>query len=110
MSSFSKQLREQVSTKHKETIPANEVSQMLGFIGSMAVDVVFNDLKQMIEKNKRAEIDGYVLALSRIMKHEIALECVEHAFREKGEPLPKKYNSLFTVQKLESKQKGITAE
>lgn len=115
--SFSKNLREQFQNtsapdkdKTKETIAANEVSQMLGFIGSMAVDVVFSDLKQMIEKNKRTEIDGYVLALSRIMKHDIAFECIEHAFREKGEPMPKKYRSLFVVQKSQSKPKGITVE
>lgn len=101
--SFNKQLRDQFQEKTLPTVQAAEVSSMLGFIGSMAIDSIINDVKIMIEKDRRPEIDGYVLALSRIVKHDLALNAIQSAYKDKGEQIPKKYLDLFKNQ-IESKQ------
>lgn len=112
MDSYSKKFRDQLipqQTKPKEKIPSSQVSQMLGFIGSMAYEVMLNDIKGMINKNMRTELDGYVFAISRVVKHDLALKCLQQAFKEMTEPLPQKYLSLFAVQ-VKAPPKGIIAK
>lgn len=93
--STSKELREQISRPTKNKIDSSAISDMLGFVGTMAVDFIKNDIKLLIQKDMRKELDGYVLALSRIVKHNIALDCVKIAYESCIEPVPKKYLRLL---------------
>lgn len=75
--------------------PDNSVSQMLGFIASSALEGIVSDINNMLNNELFTELDGYVLALSRIVKHEIAWVCIKQAFEQSHQHLPKRYYSLF---------------
>ena len=83
----------------KETVAATNISLMLGYIASMGVSSIIDDLDKMIKQNKRQEVDGYILALSRIMKHSIAFDCIQKAFTKNNEVVPGKYKNIFSATK-----------
>jgi len=94
--SFSKQLREDLDQEEKQDQPSQEsISQMLGFLGSTVTEIIQSDIGRMIDKNMRKEIDGYVLSLSRIMRHDLAWQCILNAFAAKNESVPTKYHNQF---------------
>lgn len=70
---------------------------ILGMLGveQYMVGTISRDLKQLIKKDNRVAIDGYVLAMSRIMKHAAAWDCLVKAFTESGETVPQKFQSMF---------------
>ena len=74
---------------------SKSVATMLGLMGSMATEMIISDLGTMIDKKMQAQLDGYVLALSRIMRHDIAWQCVVKAFSDKKMSIPEKYGPQF---------------
>lgn len=78
----------------------DSIATMLGLMGSIAIESIMADLKRMIEKSMHKEIDGYVLALSRIMRHDLAWQCIVQSFSESNEPIPSQYYSEFGANKL----------
>jgi len=94
--SFSKQFREGIAQEQaKESQSNSSISQVLGIIGSTMTEVIESDIGKMIERDLRQEIDGYVLALSRIMRHDLGWKCILNAFASKQETVPAKYKSYF---------------
>lgn len=80
--------------------PSNEeqketVANMLGLMGSNAVESIMSDIEKMIDRNLRSELDGYVLALSRIMRHDLAWQCIVNIFGDKNLPIPHYYFGQF---------------
>ena len=59
------------------------------------VEIIMHDIKEMISKEQRHSIDGYILCLSRIIAKDIAWKCIVRAFGDKGEPVPTRYQQLF---------------
>lgn len=99
MNSFIQNLRQDMSEKskdnNKETILSSDIMATLGLLGNMAQDAVVGDISNLIDAGMRKELDGYIFALSRIMKHDLAWESINKAFHCKKEPIPKKYFSYF---------------
>jgi len=99
MSDFIKQLREDISSEQPKPVPEKvdtaTISQALGILGSTMTEIITSDIGQMIERDMRKEIDGYVLALSRIMRHDLGWKCVQNAFASKQETVPSKYKPQF---------------
>jgi len=96
--SFGKQLREDLAQESKpspEKVDTATISQALGILGSAMTEIIASDIGQMIERDMRKEIDGYVLALSRIMRHDLGWKCIQNAFASKQETVPAKYKSQF---------------
>lgn len=77
----------------------NEVKQaIVNLVGLTLMNLDFavhQDLCEMIEKGHREGIDGYVLCLSRVVRHELGWELLTKAFEEKGEKVPSKYQRFF---------------
>ena len=73
----------------------NTIAAMLGIEASNMVEVIIADIAKMIEQDYRKPLEGYVLCLSRIMKHTIAWNCITEAFSQKNEKVPSKYYELF---------------
>lgn len=96
--SISKDLREQLSTESKSKITPDKkqkVTEMLGFMSVIAYEGVKEDIKALLKEDYRKELEGYILALSRIMKHKDAWDCIQSAFKESNDHIPKKYYRLF---------------
>ena len=68
---------------------------MIGLMGDIAIEGVTKDMQQMISDGLRLPLDGYILALSRLMKHDTAWKCLVEAFSSKGESIPKRFYPLF---------------
>ncbi len=111
--SVSKELREQLSDKPEnksEQIDPTTITKMLGFMGNVAAEMVITDIQQLIEKKLRQQLDGYIFALSRIMRHELAWKCIITAFSDKAEPVPQKYFPYFGKTKEDVIIKRKTVE
>lgn len=76
-------------------VQKDTVASMLGLMGSIAVETIMSDIGQMLDKKMYHELDGYILALSRIMRHDMAWQCIVHVFADKNEPVPAKYYPQF---------------
>ncbi len=81
-------------------------AEMLGFVSRMANETLLADLRQMICKNQMRELDGYIFALSRITKHELAWDCISKAFADEKSTIPSKFYPLFGKQRGEEKPKN----
>jgi hypothetical protein len=68
---------------------------MLGLMGDIAIEGVTKDMQRMIDDGLRTELNGYILALSRLMKHDTAWKCLIEAFSAKSESIPKRFYVLF---------------
>ena len=86
------------------------VASMLGLMGSIAVETIMSDISRMLDKKLFTELDGYVLALSRIMRHDMAWQCIIHVFTDKNEPIPTKYYSEFGQQSSQVTKQRMTAK
>lgn len=64
-------------------------------MGDIAVEGVTLDLQKMIDEGLRIQLDGYVLALSRLMKHKTAWKCLVESFSSRNESIPKRFYKLF---------------
>lgn len=93
--SFSKQLREDLDQEQKKIPSQESIAQMLGFLGSTVTEIIQSDIGKMIDRGMRKEIDGYILSLSRIMRHDLAWKCILSAFSVKNESVPTKYYTQF---------------
>jgi len=82
-------------TNQKSSVKSEDVVAMIGLMGAFAMETVVTDLSRMIDKNLRKEVDGYVLALSRIMRRDFAWECIKNVFKSKNEPIPAEYYGHF---------------
>lgn len=71
------------------------VANMIGLTLRGAADAVVSDIGMLIEASKWDAVDGYVLALSRILSHERAYEMISKAFTQKGHKLPSKYSAIL---------------
>ena len=54
------------------------------------------------EKNVEAAMDGYVLAISRLMETNLAWMCLLEAYHKCKQEVPHKYFKIFNVQPGES--------
>jgi hypothetical protein len=106
MNSVSKQLRERFRNQgqNPQSPEASEAAaEMLGFVSRMAVEAILADISKMLASAKMRELDGYIFALSRIMKHDLAWDCIKKSFEEKKMTIPAKYFEQFG-QKPEQQQ------
>ena len=111
--SVSKDLREQLSNTtedKKEQVDPKTIKKMLGFMGNVAAEMIVTDIHQMIEKKLRQQLDGYIFALSRIVRHELAWKCITTAFADETEPVPQKYFPYFGKTKADTVVKRRTVE
>ena len=107
--SFARQLREQFTTTDKPSAEGNtnatppptpqqgraSVAIALGINSIGMVDAISSDILDMLKKNQRYSLDGYVYCLSRIISHATAWECIIQSYKTAGEAVPKKYQQLF---------------
>ncbi len=61
-------------------------------------ETIYVDIQDLIDKNKREALDGYVYCLSRIVSKSVAWKQIQKAFQDKKEKVPGKYFSLFNSQ------------
>lgn len=74
---------------------AKIVADVLGIIKEEMQDTIVADISAMIEKNYRPALEGYVLCLSRIIRHDVGWKCITKAFSAKNEKVPQKYYAQF---------------
>lgn len=91
---FAKQFIQKENKTNTSKVASN-IAAAIGITAIGMTDTIVNDIYQMLEKEQRYSLEGYVLCLSRIISHKLAWECIHTAFRKKGEPIPKKYFPLF---------------
>jgi len=90
-------------TNEKETL-----ANIIGLMGSMTIEVILSDINKMLESNKRENLDGYIFALSRLLRHDLAWQCIVEAFSDHNEPVPFKYYPQFGKNKSDDKRaRGI---
>lgn len=93
--SFGRDMQKQSQDASKD---ASKVAAILGFIGSSAAEMVTKDIEKLLDRNMLKELDGYVLAISKIMKHEIGWQCIVEAFAQKGKSIPQDYFKQFNME------------
>ena len=83
--------------EQKESSPAirADISDLLGLTSEDMHDIVVSDIVTMIKKGYRTALEGYVLCLSRIVRHDTAWGYIVEAFRETHEKVPGKYYPQF---------------
>ncbi len=93
--SIGRDLEKQFQETHSEDAKRAGISELLGITAKNMGDTIIDDLATMIKKGFREALEGYVLCLSRIIKHSIAWKCIGEAFGKTGEKIPQKYYELF---------------
>ncbi len=102
--SASKDLRDSINQNENnsstnKTTNSSEIestlSSLLGITYHNMNDILISDITKMIEDGQKYSLDGYVLCLSRIIKHELAWDCINAAFNKQKEHIPGKYYQLF---------------
>lgn len=83
------------------------IANMLGLMGANAVESIMSDITKMLDRNMRDTLDGYVLALSRIIRHDLAWKCIVHSFADANIPIPQGYYRQFD-KSLDDAQKQRT--
>lgn len=86
-------LREQ--SQNRLTVKTN-VAHLVGIVAKQLDETIYVDVQDMIDKNRREALDGYVYCLSRIVSKSVAWEQIQRAFQDKKEKVPGKYVSLFS--------------
>lgn len=96
MSSPTRELQQQFNSDIKNPpIDASVFSEMLGITFNNQVETIIDDISSMIKSDYRKALDGYILCLSRIIKHNIAWTCIERGFSQENEKIPSKYYVKF---------------
>lgn len=88
--------------KPKPEIPPQQkeaIANLVGLVVSGFDETVISDLSTLIQQGRREGINGYVLCLSRVVRHELGWELVKKAFEQEKEKVPSKYNRLFGQDK-----------
>jgi len=85
---------------------SNEMKKAIGILGSEMREIIVNDMVGFLKKRNQknalfieAALDGYVLALSRILELEVGWQYVNEVY--KNESVPVKYYSLFNKKEKE---------
>ena len=96
-----KELRESFD-QLKRTSNINEqqtnASAAIGILASQMTDTITDDISEMIERNRRQELDGYISCLSRIMNKKIAWKCILQGYAAKNEKVPTQYAAIFQAE------------
>ena len=71
------------------------ISKIIGLTMANLDNAVVDDICKMIEEDRREGIDGYVLCLSRVLRHDVAQDLIKKAFESKNEKPPAKYKLIF---------------
>lgn len=94
--SISKNLGQQLASDNKnDPQQKQKITEMLGFMSVLAYEGIKEDIRSFLKEGYQKELDGYVLALSRMMKHKDAWDCIYNAFKETSNHLPNRYYKLF---------------
>lgn len=95
--SFGKELREQIhqQTKKPDARAAQEIAEVLGIVARAAIDGIIDDMRVMIKHSYWKQLDGYVLALSKVLAHDLAWDCTCKAFEQEKATPPPKYQTLL---------------
>ena len=101
--SYGRQMREQISATqdfdHKKV--SEHVANSLGFIATQHKDAIIHDINQLVQKDRLRELDGYILALSRCMEHDLAWHCLSEVYQLCLRPIPDKYYLIFNKKRKE---------
>ena len=92
--SIGRDLEKQFQETHSEDT-ASAISELLGITAKNMGNIIIDDLASMIQRGFHEALEGYVLCLSRIIKHSLAWKCIGEAFGKTGEKIPTKYYKLF---------------
>lgn len=84
------------------SFPTNKISPqagaaaLLGINSLGMVETIIADISELLSRNEWKSLNGYVLALSRIISHEVAWKCITESFRQSKESVPKKFYEVFS--------------
>ena len=95
---------------------SDQLKEMLGVVAFEMVNVITDDLSGLLEKKQsqkneaakasmEAAVDGYLLALSRILEPKVSWQCIVESFRRNNLIIPSKYYKLFSVQEKSKQEK-----
>ena len=87
-----------IARSHNHTELLNDFTahaEMLGITSAGMSEAIISDIVGMIDKGYRRNLEGYILCLSRIVKHDMAWDCITVAFAKQKESVPAKYYQLF---------------
>ena len=91
---------------------SDQLKEMVGIVAYEITKNVTEDLISILQRlggnNENAvlaSMDGYVLALSRILEKPIAWKCISEAFRQMNISIPEKYYVVFNIEIEQKKPK-----
>lgn len=93
--SIGRDLEKQFQETHSKEDTASAISGLLGITAENMGNTIIDDIASMIRKGYRDALEGYILCLSRIIRHSVAWKCIGEAFGKTGEKIPQKYYELF---------------
>lgn len=100
-----------MNSKSSEKEISQQLKEMVGIIGFEMIHTITTDvatfLKRRTDQNAdkvEAALDGYMLALSRIIEKNVAWKCVEEAFSSQNVDVPTKYYDLFNLSEDEREE------
>jgi len=93
--SIGRDLEKQFQQTNNPETANKAVSELLGITAKNMGDIIVSDIAGMIEQGFREALEGYVLCLSRIIKHDTAWKHIAVAFNKHEEKVPQKYYALF---------------
>ena len=88
--------------KNQASTNSDQLKEMIGVVAYEIVAIVTADLITILKRlggNNEAAVlaslDGYILALSRIIEKPIAWKCISQAFKQMNVEIPEKYYIVF---------------
>jgi len=100
--SYGRQIREQTASQefnHKKV--SEHLTRVLGFVANQHKDAIIHDINKLIGQGLSKELNGFVLALSHCMEHDLAWHCLSEAYRFYLKPIPDKYYRIFNKERSE---------
>lgn len=81
---------------------SSELNEMIGFVGiTMASNIVDDLVAALSRRNDKnvalvdSFIDGYVLAISRLVELEVGWNCIVQSYGKCKQDIPEKYKIVF---------------
>jgi hypothetical protein len=101
--SYGRQMREKIAAQkefdHKKA--SEHITRVLGFVANQHKEAIIHDIYTLLGKDRLRELDGYILALSRCMEHDLAWHCLSEAYQRVQKPTPDKYYKVFGKERKE---------
>lgn len=95
MNEILKNIKKGIDSSRPDNSTKRALANLIGLTMANMDHAIQQDIIDMIDAGRREGIGGYILCLSRVIRHDLAWELITKAFESKGEKPPTKYQKLF---------------